>query len=120
MDSTLATMSTDSPSRRSRSTRRPLPAGLWRPLLVMGAERELVGANAVLFLVLLIGVPSLWAKLLGLLVFLGGHFGIRLASKKDSQMFRTFIRSIPYQDFYPARPSTRANPRTVPEFRSRL
>jgi len=86
----------------------------------MGAERELVGANAVLFLVLLIGVPSLWAKLLGLLVFLGGHFGIRLASKKDSQMFRTFIRSIPYQDFYPARPSTRANPRTVPEFRSRL
>ncbi len=94
--------------------RTPIHASLTRPLLLAGAERELVLANGTIIAALIFGVGFHWASLslAGLLATLG-HWGLRRAAMVEPQLSRIYLRHIRYQDFYPAQAAVQAPPAYV-------
>ncbi len=82
----------------------PLHPALVRPILLGGAERELVLANILLILVLLLGVgPHPFTLLVATLQATGGHTLLVLAARYDPQIFRVYARHLRTQSHYPAR-----------------
>jgi type IV secretory pathway TrbD component len=94
--------------------RTPIHLSLTRPLLLAGAERELVLANGTIIAALLFGVGYHWASLTvaGLLAT-AGHWGLRRAATHEPQLSRIYLRHIRYQDFYPAQAAVQAPPAYV-------
>ncbi len=94
--------------------RTPIHPALTRPLLLGGAERELVLANGTLIAALLFGVGFHWASLTAaVLLATAGHWGLRRAAKHDPQLSRIYVRHIRYQDHYPAQAAVQAPPAYV-------
>ena len=82
----------------------PLHPSLVRPVLLGGAERELVLVNTVTVIALVLGLgPHLASLGLAALLATVGHSALVLAARYDAQMFRVYARHIHYQAFYPAR-----------------
>ncbi len=82
----------------------PLHPSLVRPILLGGAERDLVLLNALAVAVLILGVgPHPLTLLLGGLMATFGQGGLVLAARHDAQMWRVYARHIRYQTYYPAR-----------------
>ena len=94
--------------------RTPIHLSLTRPLLLAGAERELVLANGTIIAALLFGVGYHWASLTvaGLLATVG-HWGLRRAARQEPQLSRIYLRHIRYQDCYPAQAAVQAPPAYV-------
>lgn len=94
--------------------RTPIHPSLTRPLLLGGAERELVLANGTIIAALLFGVGLHWASLsaAGLLAT-AGHWGLRRMAGHDPQLSRIYLRHIRYQDAYPAQAAVQAPPAFV-------
>ena len=95
----------------------PLHPSLIRPILLGGAERDLVLVNGILIVVLVLGIGPhpltfLLAGLLGTL----GHSALVLAARFDPQMWRLYRRHLVYQTFYPARALHQAGVAPVPRF----
>ncbi len=82
----------------------PLHASLVRPILLAGAERELVLVGAITIAALLLGVgPHPLTLALAVLLATAGHSGLVLAARYDPQMAGVYARHVRYQSFYPAR-----------------
>lgn len=82
----------------------PLHPSLLRPVLLGGAERELVLLNVFVILSLVLGV-GLHLLTVVLAAGLGtfGHSLLVLAARYDPQTWQVYRRHVTYQDFYPAR-----------------
>ena len=84
---------------------------LTRPLLLAGAERELVLVNGTIIAALIFGVGFHWASLtMAILLATVGHWGLTRAAKHDPQLSRVYVRHIRYQEYYPARAAVQAPP----------
>lgn len=82
----------------------PIHASLIRPVLLAGAERELVLVNVILIVVLVLGVgPHPLTFLLAVLMGTLGHTALVFAARFDPQMWKVYARHVTYQPFYPAR-----------------
>ena len=82
----------------------PLHPSLVRPILLGGAERELVLINVILIVVLVLGVgPHPLTFVLAALLGTSGHTLLILAARFDPQIWRVYARHVLYQPFYPAR-----------------
>ena len=82
---------------------------LTSPELLAGGERELVILlwTAVFALIFGGGIRPL-SLFVGLLLGLGGHYGLVQAAKLDPQWFKVYRRSLRYAAFYPAHSHARA------------
>ena len=87
---------------------------LTRPLLVGGAERELVLVNGTIIAALIFGVGfhSVSLTTAGLLAT-AGHWALTRAAKYDPRLSRIYVRHVRYQSYYPARPPIAAAPAWV-------
>lgn len=99
----------DDRSRRSGALDRPrtIPVhrALTRPVLLGGADRELVLANGVVVVALLLGIGLSWytvAVSASLLVI--GHWGLVLLAKHDPEIRRVYVRHVRLAAYYPAVP----------------
>ena len=89
----------------------PIHLSLTRPLLLAGAERELVLVNGTIIAALIFGVGFHWASVTAaILLATVGHWGLMRAAKHDPQLSRIYVRHIRYQEYYPARPEVHAPP----------
>jgi type IV secretion system protein VirB3 len=84
---------------------------LTRPLLLGGAERELVLVNGTVIAALIFGVGFHWVSLtIAALLATVGHWMLTRAAKYEARLSRIYIRHVRYQPYYPARPVTQAPP----------
>ena len=91
--------------------RTPIHLSLTRPLLLAGAERQLVLVNGTIIAALIFGVGFYWASITAAIVLATvGHWGLTRAAKHDPQMSRVYVRHIRYQEYYPARAAVDAPP----------
>jgi len=82
---------------------------LVRPLLLAGAERELVLVNVTLIGALVFGVGLHWFSLsVAFLLGTAGQWALTYVAKKDPQMRLLYIRHMRYRDIYPALSGTDA------------
>ena len=89
----------------------PIHPSLTRPVLLAGAERELVLVNGTIVAALIFGVGVHWTSLtMAAVLATLGHWALTRAAKHDPHLSRIYIRHVRYQDHYPARPATQALP----------
>jgi type IV secretion system protein TrbD len=89
--------------------RAPIHSSLTRPLLLGGAERELVLVNGTMVAALIFGVGFHWVSLaIAALLCTVGHWTLTRAAKYDPRLSRIYVRHVRYQPYYPARPLTGA------------
>lgn len=96
----------------------PLHRSLSRPILLGGAERDLVIIEASLVAALVLGlgfhlVSLAMAALIGTL----GHRLLVWIARQDPQATRVYARHRRYQAYYPATAGASAAPARVPAFR---
>ncbi len=90
----------------------PVHRALTRPLLLAGADRELVLANGVIVAALLFGIGLSWYTAGVSIALLGiGHWGLVLLAKHDPDLRRVYVRHVVLGAFYPAAPR---DPRRAP------
>lgn len=91
---------------------------LTRPVLLGGAERELVIVEVSLIAALVMGL-GFHPLSLGLSLLLGtvGHRMLVWTGRQDPQATRVYARHRQYQPFYPASAGVNASPASVPAFR---
>ena len=94
--------------------RMPIHLSLTRPLLLAGAERELVLVNGTAIAALVFGVGFHWASVtVAVLLATVGHWALTRAAKHDAQMSRIYVRHVRYQEYYPACARVQAQPAYV-------
>ncbi len=102
---------------RERSLETPLHPSLIRPILLGGAERELVVVNAIVIAALVLGIgPHPLTFLTAALLATAGHSALVLAASYDPQMWRVYSRHLAYRTYYPARALTTAPPAPIHPF----
>jgi type IV secretory pathway TrbD component len=89
--------------------RAPIHPSLTRPLLLGGAERELVLVNGIFIAALVFGVGFHWVSvtIASLLASLG-HWALTRAARYDPRLSRIYVRHVRYQPYYPACPMSQA------------
>ncbi len=91
--------------------RTPIHMSLTRPLLLGGAERELVLLNGTTIAALIFGVGFHWASMtMAALLATLGHWALTRAAKHDAQMSRIYVRHVRYQEYSPACARVQARP----------
>lgn len=96
------------------SRRASIHMSLTRPLLLAGAERELVLVNGTLIAALIFGVGFHWASMtVAVLLATVGHWALTRAAKHDPQMSCIYVRHVRYQEYYPACARVQAPPAYV-------
>ena len=80
----------------------PLHESLNRPILLAGGERELMLALAVICGVFIVSLAHVWAALLGITIWLIGHYALSRAAAYDPQLSRTGARSMRLRRHYAA------------------
>jgi type IV secretion system protein VirB3 len=98
----------------NRPRKLPVHASLIRPLLLAGAERELVLVNVVVIAALVFGVGFHWVALtaaFGLATV--GQWLLVEAAKIDPYLSRIYKRHLQYDAFYLAQPGVSSRPRAV-------
>ncbi|HYQ91342.1 MAG TPA: conjugal transfer protein TrbD [Candidatus Competibacteraceae bacterium] len=81
----------------------PLHRALIRPILLLGAERELVLSTALLAAGLIFSVHQWWSAVLGGGLWLVGLAALQRMAKADPLLSQTLARHLRYQPWYPAR-----------------
>lgn len=82
----------------------PIRQSLVRPVLIAGAERELVIANYTIIAALLLGVGPNWITIsLSTILATFGHYSLVKISKKEPELRKIYLRHLSYKDHYPAR-----------------
>ena len=81
----------------------PLHRALLRPILLLGAERELVLSTALLAAGLLFAVHQWWSVILGGGLWLVGLAALQRMAKADPLLSQVLARQLRYQRWYPAR-----------------
>lgn len=85
-----------------------LRQSLVRPILLAGAERELTMLLGVIAAGLVFGIGSKEGVVMGVLLWLVGHWGLVQIAKIDPQMREVFMRLINHKKYYPAQTSDSA------------
>jgi len=86
----------------------PIHRSLTRPVLLAGADRELVLANGVVVTALLFGIGVSWYTVgISAALLIVGHWGLVLLSKYDPQIRQVYMRHIQLAEYYPAAPRER-------------
>ncbi len=105
---------------REKSLETPLHPSLIRPILLGGAERDLVLINVILIAVLILGIgPHPLTFLTAALLATAGHSTLVLAARYDPQMWRVYTRHLAYRTYYPARALYTAQAAPVYPFHTR-
>lgn len=92
----------------------PIHRSLQRPILIAGADRELVVLNACVSIAIVFSSKfALYGWVIGGLLGIAIHVGLVMMAKIDPQMREVYLRHIQYQDYYPARASEQAPPGIV-------
>ena len=81
----------------------PLHRALIRPILLLGAERELVLSTALLAAGLIFSVHQWWSAVLGGGLWLVGLAALQRMAKADPLLSQVLARHLRYQHGYPAR-----------------
>ena len=86
----------------------PIHQSFLQPLLMLGAERELVILSAILSAMLVFSVANAYMAGLGILFWLSSVAVFQRLAKIDPQMSRVYVRHARYRNYYPAggHPST--------------
>src|SRR6267378_7040281 len=85
-----------------------------RPQLLMGGDRELILASAILAAMLVFAVMKWWSILAGLVLWLIAVAILARMAKVDPLLRHVYIRHIRYRDFYPAKSRMSAPTTTTP------
>ncbi|MDE2026995.1 MAG: VirB3 family type IV secretion system protein [Candidatus Omnitrophica bacterium] len=81
----------------------PLFQSLTRPILMMGGERENIIICACISLMLAFSGRDFFAVGLAVIIWLSGLIASKIVARIDPWATKIFIKSLQYQDFYPAR-----------------
>ena len=81
----------------------PLHRALIRPILVLGAERELVLSTALLAAGLIFSVHQWWSVVIGGGLWLVGLATLQRMANADPLLSQVLARQLRYQRWYPAR-----------------
>ena len=81
----------------------PFHRGLLRPMLVMGADREMLMMTGLVAFALATMGQSRETIAFGIFIWFGSLFVLRRMAKADPLLRHVFLRSIRYKRFYPAR-----------------
>ena len=81
----------------------PIHRALTRPVLLAGADRELVLANGVVVIALLFGIGFSWyTASVSAVLLIVGHWGFVLLAKRDPDIRRVYVRHVRLATYYPA------------------
>lgn len=80
----------------------PIHRSLVRPILLMGAERELVLLSAILAAVLVLSLERLLFTIIGSMLWYGSLAIFQRAAKADPQFSRVYVRHTRYRAYYAA------------------
>ena len=83
-----------------------------RPMLLLGAERELILALGIVAGVFIVSLFQLWAAIFGLVLWAVGAWVLTRAASFDPQLSKTFGRSLRYRKLYKSAATQFASPRT--------
>ena len=81
----------------------PLHRALIRPILVLGAERELVLSTALVAAGLIFSVHQWWSAVIGAGLWLLGLAALQQMARNDPLLSQVLARHLHYQRGYPAR-----------------
>jgi type IV secretion system protein TrbD len=87
----------------NQKTSTPLFQSLTKPILLLGGERENIILLACLSLSLCTVGRDIVSLVLALIIWTIGIIASKLMAKIDPWATKVFLRSLLYQDFYPAR-----------------
>lgn len=90
----------------------PLHQSMLRPMLLLGAERELILALGIVAGVFIVSLFQLWAAIFGLVLWAVGAWVLTRAASFDPQLSKTFGRSLRYRKLYKSAATPFASPRT--------
>lgn len=82
-----------------------------RPMLLLGAERELILTLGIVAGVFIVSLFQVWAAILGLLLWAVGAWVLARAASFDPQLSKTFGRSLRYRKLYKSAATPFASPR---------
>jgi|SRR5579864_7000925 len=80
----------------------PIHQSFVQPLLVLGAERDLVILAAVMAATLVFSLANAYFAILGTMFWLTAVAALQRLAKIDPQMSRVYIRHVRYRHYYPA------------------
>jgi type IV secretion system protein TrbD len=80
----------------------PIHLSLIRPILLMGAERELVLISGILAAVLVMSLARLLFTIIGVVFWALSLGALQRASKSDPQFTRVYLRHTRYRAYYAA------------------
>jgi type IV secretion system protein TrbD len=93
----------------------PIHISLIRPILLMGAERELVLTSAIIAAVLVMSIERLLFAVVGAVFWALSLAALQRAAKADPQFSRVYLRHTRYRAYYAAQSRTTARVPTVRE-----
>jgi type IV secretion system protein VirB3 len=90
----------------------PIHASLMRPILLMGAERELLLISAIIAAVLVLSLQQLLFTVVGVVFWCLSLAALQRAAKTDPQFSRVYLRHARYRGYYAAQshPGARVSP----------
>lgn len=80
----------------------PVHQALIQPLLVLGAERELVATSAVLSAMLIFSLANAYCAVAGIILWIVSVAVFQRLAKLDPQMSRVYLRHVRYRGYYAA------------------
>ena len=81
----------------------PFQKSLLRQDMLWGCERRLVLVLCILVAGLTVGTLSLFASIVGVVIWIIGYAALRKIAKADPQMSMVYLRHIRYRRYYPPR-----------------
>ena len=93
----------------------PIHLSLIRPILLMGAERELVLISGILAAVLVMSLARLLFTVIGVVFWALSLGALQRAAKSDPQFTRVYLRHTRYRAYYAAQSRATSRLSTVRE-----
>jgi type IV secretory pathway TrbD component len=93
----------------------PIHSSLMRPILLMGAERELVLISAIIAAVLVLSIERLLFTVVGVVFWCLSLAALQRAAKADPQFTSIYLRHARYRTYYPAQSHVTAHVSSIRE-----
>ena len=93
----------------------PVHASLMRPILLMGAERELLLTSGVIAAVLVLSLQQLLFTVVGVVFWSLSLAALQRAAKADPQFSRVYLRHARYRAYYAAQSRVSARMSSIRE-----
>jgi type IV secretory pathway TrbD component len=93
----------------------PIHSSLMRPILLMGAERELVLISAIIAAALVLSIERLLFTVVGVVFWCLSLAALQRAAKADPQFSSVYLRHARYRTYYPAQSHVTAHESSIRE-----